>query len=146
MTSLESLLQKLQDRISCSRLPSLEPSVFTGEVLSYRAWRQCLNVVLNKAPFTNIEKLLYLRQFVDGEVKEIVDCFSLFPTDDTYEQVLTCLDERYGDPRIIAHAYRKKLDSWPVIKERDGQALRKFSDFLNECHRAQASNKISTDS
>ena len=45
------------------------------------------------------------------------------------------LDRRYGDSFIIANAFREKLDTWPKIPARDGEALRKFADFLRQCER-----------
>ena len=54
-------------------------------------------------------------------------------TDDAYEDAKRLLDERFGDPFVIANAFRDKLDRWPKIASRDGTAMRKFADFLKQC-------------
>lgn len=33
---------------------------------------------------------------------------------------------------LVADAYRRKINEWPKIQSNDGEALRKFSDFLNQ--------------
>ena len=58
------------------------------------------------------------------------------PLADAYEQARNLLDERFGDPFIVANAFRDKLDAWPDIAPRDGSALRKFADFLRQCNTA----------
>ena len=52
------------------------------------------------------------------------------------------LDQRYGDPFVIANAFRGKIDSWPKINARDSQSLLKFADFLKQC--LAAMNTISS--
>ena len=54
-------------------------------------------------------------------------------TDKAHEDAKRLLDERFGDPFVIANAFRDKLDRWPKIASRDGTALRKFADFLKQC-------------
>ena len=68
-----------------------------------------------------------------GSVRQVVENYFLLSTDDAYDKARALLDERYGDPFIIANAFRSKLDSWPKINVRDPNALLKFSDFLKQC-------------
>ncbi|KAJ8039600.1 hypothetical protein HOLleu_17373 [Holothuria leucospilota] len=71
-----------------------------------------------------------------GSAKEAIEGYFLLSSGEAYDEARKLLDERYGDPFIIANVFRDKLDSWPKIPSRDGQALRKFSDFWGQCETA----------
>jgi len=43
------------------------------------------------------------------------------------------LSDRFGNPFLIADAYRKKINEWPRIQPSDGVTLLKYSDFLLHC-------------
>ena len=46
------------------------------------------------------------------------------------------LEERYGDPQVIAAAYIKRALGWPAINGKDPTALDHFAIFLSECEYA----------
>ncbi len=58
----------------------------------------------------------------------------LLSSDEAYEEAKSTLDSRYDDPFVIANAFRDKLEKWPKVSPRDGTGLRKFADFLQQCH------------
>ena len=68
-----------------------------------------------------------------GTANETVQSYFLLMTDDAYEDAKRLLDERFGDPFVIAIAFRDKLDRWPKIASREGTALHKFADFRKQC-------------
>ena len=47
------------------------------------------------------------------------------------------LDKHFGNPHLVADAFRTKLDNWNRISPDDKTALRSYSDFLNQCLTAQ---------
>ena len=57
-------------------------------------------------------------------------------TEDAFQEAKALLQKRYGDPFVVANAFRDKLEAWPKIANRDGLALRKLSDFLRQCDTA----------
>ena len=44
--------------------------------------------------------------------------------------------DRFGNPYLVANAYKKKIKEWPNVPPNDGISLRKFSDFLVHCQAA----------
>ena len=78
----------------------------------------------------------YLKKYLSGSAKDAVEGYFLVCTEDAYEEAKKLLDQRYGDPFVIANAFREKLDSWQKVPSRDGDALRKYSDFLRQCETA----------
>ena len=49
------------------------------------------------------------------------------------------LESRFGDPFVLANAFRDKLDAWPKVQSRDIKALRKLVDFIKQCDAAMES-------
>lgn len=85
------------------------------------------------------ERIHYLKKYIGGPVLQAIENYFLMTTTDSYEEVKLLLDQRYGDPFIIANAFRDKLEKWPKIASRDGPGLQKFSDFLKQCYTAMHS-------
>jgi hypothetical protein len=72
----------------------------------------------------------YLKRYIDGPVKEVVESYFLLSSGNSYDEGRSLLDKRYGDPYILANAFREKLEKWPTIAARDGHGLRCFADIL----------------
>ena len=138
--SLSDSLQNLIDHMKQSRLPIIEPTVFDGDIFSYAAWRHSFNIIIDNKPISGAEKLNYLSQYVCGEIKKSIEGYLWIANETAYEHTLAYLDERYGDSRLLAHAFRDKIDSWPSILENDGPSLRNLSDFLIYCQRVKENN------
>ena len=79
------------------------------------------------------ERLHYLKRYVSGAVKDVIEGFFLLSTDTAYAEAKTTLDKRYEDPFVIANAFRDKLEKWPKIPPKDGTGLQKIADFLQQC-------------
>ena len=68
--------------------------------------------------------------------KKLFCGFLSLETSDAYTQAKKVLADRFGNPFLIADAYRKKINEWPKIPPNDGANLRKYSDFLLHCQTA----------
>ena len=60
----------------------------------------------------------------------------LLDSADAYKQAKKILSDRFGNPFVVADAYRRRINEWPKILPNDGASLRKFSDFLIHCQTA----------
>lgn len=136
---LLDLAKTLADQVSISRLPPPEPSVFLGDPLKYTGWKSAFQTLIEQRQIPANEKMHYLKKYLGGPVKDVVEHYFLLSSEDAYEEAKKLLEERYGDPFIVANAYRDKLDRWPKINARDGTALQKFADFLRQCYTAAQS-------
>ena len=79
------------------------------------------------------------QKYTGGAAREAVEGYFYLTTDDAYDESKKLLEKRYGDPFVVANAFRDKLDSWPRIPPRDGMALRNYADFLRQCETATRS-------
>ena len=130
---LIELAKMLADQVSLSRLPSPEPSIFSVDPLSYPGWKSSFKILIEQRQIPPSERIHYLKRYVSGPVRDVIEGFFLLPSDMAYEEAKKTLDKRYGDPFVISNTFRDKLDKWPKIPPRDGTGLRKFSDFLQQC-------------
>lgn len=78
---------------------------------------------------------------MSGTAKKAIDRYFLLGTESAYHAAWTILDERYGNPFLIAKAFRDKLDSWPKINSKSSVELQELADFLRSCEAAMSQIK-----
>lgn len=133
MQRLADLLAQRQDRDS---LPRPEPEVFTGNPLRYPNWVKSFETFIERKTKDPSERLYYLGKYTTGAAKEAVSGLLSLDNVDAYSKAKKILTNRFGNPFVVADAFRKRINSWPKIQPNDGQSLRKFSDFLEHCNTA----------
>ena len=134
---LLELTKSLAEQACLSRFPPHEPSVFDGDPLKYPVWKAAFHTLIEQKHIPPSEKIHYLRKYLSGPVREVVENFFLLTSDDAYDEAKRLLEERYGDPFVIGSAFRDRLEKWPKIQAKDSYGLRRFSDFfetMSYCH------------
>ena len=139
LSTLDKLLAALTEQVTLGWLPAPEPDKFRGDALLYPGWRSAFHILIERRGIPDIAKIHYLGRYVQGPAKDAINGFLQLTSPDTFHNAMKILDERYGDPFIVAGAFRDKLDNWPRISGRDGEALRRYSDFLRQCVQAMVS-------
>lgn len=76
------------------------------------------------------QRLYYLGKYTTGKPKKEISVLLLLQSEDAYKQARKIPSDRFGNPFLVADAYRKEINEWPKIPPNDGTSLRKFSDFL----------------
>ena len=131
--STTALAQALQDTMTLNRLPVSKPSVFTGDPLQFVEWQASFTALIDQKGISTSQKFHYLKQYLGGEAREVVEG-TFFRTDDNaYAQAWEKLRKRYGQPFVVQRAFQKKIKLWPKIGPKDYIGVRRFFDFLNSC-------------
>ena len=138
--NFDDLALRLTDQVNLSRYPAPEPGIFSGEAMQYPGWKLGFDVLVDQKSIVEAEKLFYLKRYLSGSAREVVEDYLLIPTGESYRAARQLLEERYGDPCSVANAFRDRLENWPNVPARDGIALRKLSDFLQQCLLAMSTN------
>jgi hypothetical protein len=121
--------------------PSTDIKKFTGDPLEYkRLMRQFHTKIVNNTDDYD-ERMNYLEQFTGGEANKIVVGLSYLNSNIAYTTAMNELDERYGNPDVVAHSFVKKALSWRNIKPNDAKGLDEYAIFLVECYNAVQSIK-----
>ena len=139
-STVEDPLTRLADILSQRRLqdslPLPEPEIFSGDLLHYPVWLKSFQTIIEGQTEKVSQRLYYLGKYTTGEPKEAIGGLLLLETEDAYKRARKILSDRFGNPFLVADAYRKKINEWPKIPPNDGMGLREFSDFLIHCQTA----------
>ena len=127
------LAQSFSDAVNMSKMPMLEPTIFSGDPIQYQKWEGSFDSFVNRRKLTPKEKLQYLEQYLDGAARDAVSGNCLLSSESDYNDARVVLKKRYGNNYIITQAYRERLENWPKIGNRDIAGLRKLADFLRLC-------------
>ena len=103
---LIELAKPLADQLSLNRLPPPEPSIFFGDPIQYPAWKAAFKTLIDQRCIPAAERIYYLKKYIGGSVKQVVENYFLLSSDNAYDDAKRLLDERYGDPFVIASAFR----------------------------------------
>ncbi|XP_073766183.1 uncharacterized protein isoform X2 [Danio rerio] len=131
-----SLVKALTESMSVNRLPVPEPMVFNGDPLKFNDWKTSFQMLIEKKSIPAVEKIFYLRRYVGDSVKKALEGHFLLGTDSAYCSAWKILEERYGNPFLIAKSFREKLYAWPKIGPKESLELQEFVDFLRSCEAA----------
>jgi hypothetical protein len=113
--------------------PTPDIQKFSGDVLEYKSFMRQFEARICANTNSYDERLTYLLQFTTGEAHTIAQGYSHLSSEIGYKAVLEELENRYGDPTVVAQTYINKALNWPLIKGDDSKSLDKFAIFLREC-------------
>lgn len=130
------LVRTLAEAITANRVPIPEPEVFKGDPLKYNDWKLSFCTLIDRKNLPTQEKLFFLRKYVGGTAKRAIEGHFLATTETAYCAAWDILEDRFGNPFIIAKSYRDKIHSWHKIGPKDSEHLREFVDFLSSVESA----------
>lgn len=130
---MNSLAKVFADSVNLNRLPVPEPSVFTGDPLRFVEWKTAFYALIERKGIPEEERLFYLKKYVAGEALQVIDGYFYIGSSSAYDSARKVLEDRYGHPFVVQKAFRKKLENWPKIGDKDSRALRNYGDFLKAC-------------
>lgn len=139
--STTALVRAFAESISASRLPIPEPTTFNGDPLRFNDWKVSFQTLIDRKNIPAEEKIYYLRKYVGGTAKKAIESYFLLGTESAYLAAWTILEERYGNPFLIAKAFRDILDAWRKISSKGSVELQELADFLRSCEAAMSQIK-----
>ncbi|KAL3986557.1 KRAB domain-containing zinc finger protein [Sarotherodon galilaeus] len=119
--STGELVKVLAEAMSANGLPIPEPSVFSGDPLKFKHWKASFQTLIERKNIPTAEKIFFLQMLVAA--------------------AWNMLNESYGEPFVIAKAFRDKLHTWPKVTGKNSAELRKFVDFLQSCQSGMTNNE-----
>ena len=112
------------------KLPKLEIKKFKGDPTMWQSFHDSFDCAVHQnESLSNIQKMNYLINFVEGQAAETIKGLSL--KNDNYLIALDLLKERFGDDQAIISAHMSKLLSVERVKNiSDTKGLRKLTDVV----------------
>ena len=129
----ESFSKCFAEQMYINRIPLPEPGIFRGDPIDYPCWKEAYDTLIGSRRLPARERVHYLRRYLGGPARQAVEGFLVLATEDAYQCAMNLLEKRFGDPFTIAGAYRDKLEAWSRVPSRDGDSLRCFADYLQQC-------------
>ena len=77
-----ALVKAFAESMSLNRLPA--PEVFTGDQLSYTDWKSSFVALIEGKCASSIERKHYLRRYIGGGVRQVLDSCFLLNTESVY--------------------------------------------------------------
>nr|XP_057939970.1 uncharacterized protein LOC131136762 [Doryrhamphus excisus] len=99
------LVKTLAEAIIANRVPIPEPDIFKGDPLKYNDWKLSFCALIDRKNLPTQEKLFFLRKYVGGTAKRAIEGHFLAGTETTYHAAWGILEDRFGNPFIVAKAY-----------------------------------------
>ena len=124
--TLERLADLLSQKNSRELLPLPEPETFRGDLIHYPTWQKSFDTIIERRTDSASQRLYYLGKYTAGDAKESISGLLTLDSAEAYSEARDILKDRFGNPFLVAEAYRKKVNEWPTIPPNDGISLRKF--------------------
>ena len=118
-TSIDSIVTK-------SSLPPLDVVKFSGNPCEYFRFKSRFEEMVDTQNISEAQKMSRLLQFLDGPARSAVAGFEGVPGG--LGKALKMLQQRFGQPHIVAKACVDALVDGPNISNNDEQGLQEFAD------------------
>jgi hypothetical protein len=106
-----------------TRLPQRQIKPFKGDILEWTPFWESFNAAIHSSPIAAVQKLDYLKQFLQGEAFLCVENLEL--NDTNYQKAIDELKRMYGKPEGLIAAHLHKLNTLHTVKDMsDISALR----------------------
>ena len=136
-TELSSLLINQQKAV---HLHVKELPVFLGDSFEYPPFVTAFDSIIVNV-HTDKDQLFFLEKYTSGSTNEAVKGFLAMNSDTAYKEACELLEQRYGNPVVVAQNYKSNLRNWRQINDWDSKGLWEFSDFLVRCQEAMKTMK-----
>ena len=113
--------------------------MFSGHPLTYAKWKKSFTTLVEQHAVRQEDRMHYLNRYLSGKALKCVQGYMLLDSGDAYNDAKKLLEERFGNPFVLANASRSKRDKWHVIHGTNHEGLREFSDYLRQCRAAMKS-------
>ena len=110
--------------------PQLKITPFDGDVLKWQEFWDQFEASIDKAHYSPIDKLNYLKSKLKGEALSAISGYQL--SNNNYSVVVDVLKHRFGNPQLIIDAHYCNLSHLLIATNRTG-SLRQCFDAI-ECH------------
>ena len=126
-------------------LPVKEPPIFYGNLFKYPAFITAFDAIITANVPADRDRSFFLEKFTSGKANDSVKGCLAAGSETAYKEARKLLDQRYGNPVIVAESFKSSLRNWRQISDGHSKELQDFSDFLIHCQDAMQAMKSTTE-
>ena len=119
-TELSSLLINQQKAV---HLHVKELPVFLGDSFEYPAFITAFDSIIVNNVHTDKDQLFFLEKYTSGSTNEAIKRFLATNSDTAYKEAHKLLEQRYGNPVVVAENYKSNLRNWRQVNDWDSKGL-----------------------
>ena len=134
-TSSDVMVARLIQR---TRLEVPKPTIFRGDPLKFTSWARSFHALVIQSGLPETELFHYLKGYLGGPALSLIEDLEMQEHPNLYEEAVQKLRSDYGDPNVIAAAYRQKLHQLPHLGNSPSiDKIKEFSNTLESCKSAK---------
>lgn len=118
-SGVAQLAQAVQDSIKMNKLPTPEPTVFSGDPINFIEWKSTFMLLIERKGLSAADELYYLNRYVTGSARKCLEGTFFRNDEEAYKDAWDKLNQRYAQPFMIQKAFRERLANWPKVHSRD---------------------------
>lgn len=127
-----------------AKLPKIEIKPFNGKYSEYNPFINLFNAIIHKdRAFDNIQRLYYLRTFLEGEPFDLIKNLPLEPG--SYDEALNLLNDRYNHKFKIVNEHINSLLDLNALSKSTPTNLREFISIVKQCLASLKNLQINTE-
>ena len=100
-----------------------ELPVFLGDSFEYPAFITAFDSIIVNNVHTDKDQLFFLEKYTSGSTNEAIKRFLATNSDTAYKEARKLLEQRYGNPVVIAENYKSNLRNWRQVNDWDSKGL-----------------------
>ena len=124
-------------------LKPISVPTFSGDKENFEQWKADFNVIFDKAPISNVHKLLQMKQYLSGEAARTIEHVGF--SEEAYDTARARLEEKYGGNRRQIALTLEALNSFRDVRVNEYKDLEKFNDLLDMSVQALKAAKMDTE-
>ena len=141
-SDFNNLAKQLSNIVKLQAAPEVEIDSFSGDPLEFTYFIKNFRDMIESTVDSQTGRLNRLIKYTEGEAKELIKHCVHEHTSECYDKALELLEKEYGNKFKISCAFMEELRTWPVIKQNDAAAMKKFYRFLLKCQTLQRNGEL----
>ena len=122
--------------------PDVEIDTFSGDPLEFTYFIKNFKDIIESTVDSQSGRLNRLIKYTEGEAKELIKHCVHEDKNECYNKALELLEKEYGNKFKLSCAFMEQLRTWPLLKQNDASAFKRFYRFLLKCQTLQKSGEL----
>ncbi len=142
-STLSMILANLVHQQRQNALPTPQLEIFDGkDMIEFPTFMRNYRYMVEANTEDPVRRMELLIRYTSNEPRDLIsNCVNIEPPEEGYKRAMYLLKREYGQPALLATAYKSKAEAWQNIKSGDRAALHRFYIFIANLSSAKIANR-----